>query len=322
MAIPAMMQLKKRIPENCGFFAVVPPGLADLFHSLNFIDMTIPLHKAHAPWSSWDINRVKCSNPGIGLLMNNSLRDAFFFKVARVPKLFGAAARGRSILLTQSFKFPKIKNKKLNKIHHAGRYLSLAYALGAPQWDGTLPEFGNTKEPEIMSSEVLKVLETSKLLVIAPGAAYGEAKRWPAEYFSKVCNHWIKEGGEVAIIGTVGEVAVANEVAEGLPEEKIHNLAGETDMPDLLNILKHAERCVANDSGIMHLSAILGGAGVAIFGSTDPSSTCPVSRKWKIMFEQQDCAPCFKRQCIFGHYDCLRKITPKMVIEELRDAWK
>lgn len=317
MAIPAMMQLKKIIPENCGFFAVVPPGLADLFQSLSFIDMTIPLHKAHAPWSAWDINRVKRSNPGIGLLMNNSLRDAFFFKVARVPKLFGAAARGRSILMTKSFHFPKIRDKNLNKIHHAGRYLALAYALGAPAWDGDFPDFENHKEPEIMTQDVKTVLACETLLVVAPGAAYGEAKRWPAEYFNKVCSHWISKGGEVAIIGTTGEIAVANEVATGLPEEKVHNLPGKTDMQDLLNILKHAQKCVANDSGVMHMSAILGRDGVAIFGSTDPTSTCPVSRKWQIMFEQEDCAPCFRRECPFGTYACLRKITPEKVIEKL-----
>ena len=317
MAIPAMMQLKKAVPANCGFFAVVPPGLTDLFKSLNFIDITIPLHKAHALWSSHDIKRVKRCNPGIGLLLNNSLRDAFYLKLSKIPKLYGASARGRSILLADNFPFPKIKDKSLNKLHHAGRYLSMVYALDAPQWDGTFPIFDNLKEPEIMSSEVNNVLECRKLLVVAPGAAYGEAKRWPAEYFAKVCDYWIKDGGEVAIIGTPEEIQVAAEVAKKLPQKKLHNLAGKTDMQDLLNILKHAEMCVANDSGVMHMSAILGNKGVAIFGSTDPTSTSPVSRKWKIMFERQKCAPCFSRTCAFGTYACLRKITPEMVIEKM-----
>ena len=319
MAIPAMMQLKKSVPDNCGFFAVVPPALADLFKSLNFIDITMPLHRVHSAWSNSDIKKVKRLNPGIALLMNNSFRDAFYFRIAKVPKLYGASARGRSILLTKNFPFPKIKDKSLNKLHHAGRYLSMAYALGAPQWDGNFPIFDNLKEPEIMSAEVKKVLEVKKLLVVAPGAAYGEAKRWPSEYFAKVCDYWIKNGGEAAIIGTSGERAVTAEVATHLLPEKVHDLAGKTDLPDLLNILKHAKMCVANDSGIMHVSAILGKHGIAIFGSTDPTSTCPVSRRWKIMFEQQKCAPCFRRTCAFGHYDCLKKITPEMVIKEIND---
>ena len=317
MGIPALMQLSKIVPENCGFFVVVPPEVKDLFTSLEFVDQVISLHKAHSAYSVEDMKKLKQLRAGIGHFQNNSLRDAFYFKLTRIPKLYGAAKRGRSFLLKKSFKFPKIKDKKLNNLHHAGRYLSMAYALGAPEWNGELPKFKQAKEPEIMTEEVSKVLKTEQLLVIAPGAAYGEAKRWPADNFKAVCGKWIDLGGDVAIIGTSAEKTVADEVASGLNDAKVANLAGKTDMPDLLEILKHADQCVANDSGIMHLSAILGGSGAAIFGSTDPSSTSPVSRKWKILFEQQDCAPCFKRECPFGHYKCLKAITPEMVWEEI-----
>lgn len=320
MGIPALMQLSMIVPENCGFFVVTPPGLKDLFESLDFVDQVIPLHKAHSAYNSDDMKKIKGLRAGIGHFQNNSLRDAFYFKLAGIPKLYGAAKRGRSIFLKKSFKFPKIKDKKLNYLHHAGRYLSMAYALGAPKWKGELPNFKQAKEPEIMSDEVRKTIESEKLLVVAPGAAYGEAKRWPSVNFRVVCEKWIDSGGNVAVIGTSGEISVANEVVNGLEVSKVSNLAGKTDMPDLLEILKHADQCVANDSGIMHLSAILGGSGAAIFGSTDPSSTSPVSTKWKILFEQQDCAPCFKRECPFGHYKCLKAITPKMVLDLILDA--
>ncbi len=318
MGIPALMQLREIVPENCGFFVIVPPGLYDLFKSLDFVDQVIPLHRTHSAWNSKDLRELKRLRAGIGHLQNNSLRDAFYFKLARIPKLYGAAKRGRSILLTKSFKFPEIRDRKLNRLHHAGRYLSMAYALGAPEWNGELPKFNSQKEPEVMNDEMRKILNSEKLLVVAPGAAYGEAKRWPAENFRKVCECWIEESGTIAIIGTSEERSTSLEVAAGLPENKVANLAGKTDMSDLLEILKHAEQCVANDSGVMHLSAILGGKGVAIFGSTDPSSTSPVSTKWKIMFEQQPCAPCFKRECPLGHYECLKKITPEMVCEVLK----
>ncbi len=317
MAIPALMQLSKIIPEYCGLFVVVPPGLKDLFESLDCVDLVIPLHQAHSAWSSEDKRKLGVLRAGIGHLQNNSLRDAIYFKLAGIPKLYGAAKRGRSILLKRSFKFPKIKDKKLNRLHHAGRYLSMAYAMGAPEWNGELPLFNQAKEPEIMSCEVRSVLERDKLLVVAPGAAYGEAKMWPTKNFHEICSRWIENGGNVAIIGTAAEKNVAAKVAEGVNENRVANLAGATDMPDLIEILKHADQCVANDSGIMHLSAILGGSGVAIFGSTDPSSTSPVSQKWTILFEQQECAPCFSRTCKFGHYNCLKKITTNMVWDAL-----
>lgn len=315
MAIPAMMQLRKAVPERCGFFAVVPPALEDLFNSLDFIDVVHPLSRVHAAWSRRDKQRVSRLRAGVGLLFNNSLRDAYHFKLARIPKLYGAAARGRSIFLSKSFKFKKIKDRSLNKTHHAGKYLAMAKALGAPDWDESLPAFSIPCEPETMSDSLRSTLDSDNLLVLAPGAAYGEAKRWPTGYFRQVAEKWIAQGGDVAIIGAPPERQIAAELARGLHSKQTFNLAGETSMLELALILRHAKWCVANDSGVMHLSAILGGKGVAIFGSTDPTSTSPVSSNWKILYERQPCAPCFKRVCPMGHYDCLKKINPEKVLE-------
>jgi heptosyltransferase-2 len=322
MAVPALVQLKKIVPSTCGMFVVVPPALKTLFESMEFIDKVVPLHKAHAAWTKQDVKNVFKLRAGIALLQNNSLRDTIYFRTARIPRLYGAAKRGRSILLTESFKFPKIRKGELNHLHHAGRYLAMAYALGAPEWKGELPEFRPAKEPELFPAEVAELLEKEKLLVIAPGAAYGEAKRWPADNFRAVCAEWLDNGGHAAVIGTAAEKTAADEVCNDLPENKIANLAGKTDLADIIEILKQAEVCVANDSGIMHLSAVLGGKGAAIFGSTDPSSTSPVSTKWKILFEQKECAPCFRRECPYGHYECLKAITPEMVSREIRSFHK
>ncbi|MCK5845094.1 MAG: lipopolysaccharide heptosyltransferase II [Victivallales bacterium] len=315
MAIPAMAQLRKAVPERCGFFVVSPPALADMFETLDFVDVVHPLSRIHTAWSRCDKSRISRLRAGVGLLFNNSLRDAWHFKMAGVPKLFGVEARGRSFLLTKAFKFPKIKDRRLNKTHHAGKYLAMAKALGATEWDGSFPEFNISFEPETMSDATRNAFKAEKLLALAPGAAYGEAKRWPSAYFRQVAERWLSCGGQVALIGTKAEREITSELARGLRGGDVFNLAGETSLLQLCLILRHAEWCVANDSGVMHLSAILGGAGVAIFGSTDPTSTSPVSPKWRILYERQPCAPCFKRECPMGHYDCLKKITSEKVLE-------
>ncbi|MBN1863829.1 MAG: lipopolysaccharide heptosyltransferase II [Victivallales bacterium] len=320
MSLPAMMQLRRAVPRNCGFFVVTPLVLKDLFDCLDFVDVSIALHRAHSMWSSEDIYKVRRLNAGLGLLMNNSFRDAFFFRVSGVPRLYGASARCRSFLLTRSFDFPNTGGGVLNKLHHAARYLSMSHALGAPVWEGDLPVFSNLKEPETTPVEVNKLMGVGMLLVVAPGAAYGDAKRWPAENFARVCSYWICRGGEVAVIGVPSESEACDAVSAGLPGDKVHNLCGKTDPKDLVRLLGHASFCVANDSGVMHLSAICGGSGVAIFGSTDPTSTSPVSRKWKILYDKQDCSPCFKRTCPSGSFRCLRSITPEKVIEAMEDC--
>jgi heptosyltransferase-2 len=118
-------------------------------------------------------------------------------------------------------------------------------------------------------------------------------------------------------LGSKGERPIAAEIVKGLPEGSAFNLAGETKLDELMALLKASSACLANDSGVMHLAAALGLKGVAIFGSTDPSATSPVSKNWRMLFEKLDCSPCFKRDCPKGSKDCLSRITPEMAIDAL-----
>ncbi len=318
MTLPAMLQLRRLIPEKCGLFVVCPPSLEDFFKALPIVDVVQPLHKAHKAWSKEDKMKVRKLQAGVCLMFNNSLRDAIYFKAAKVPKLFGAAARCRGVLMTKAWKFPKRLNCEFNKLHHAAKYLSMSIALGAPEWTGDMPEFVVNKERELIDKKILALFDEPRLMTLAPGAAYGEAKRWPSEYFNKVANRWVEDGGSVAVLGTAKERKIGDLAIQGLPDDKAFNMAGKTDLSELMLTLQNAQICVANDSGTMHLAAALGTKGIAVFGSTDPSATSPVSSsRWDILFEKQECAPCFKRECpkTEERYSCLRAITPERVIE-------
>jgi len=315
MAFPAMVQLKKIIPEHCGLFVVCPPGLVSLFESLPMVNRVIGLHQAHKMWNHKDIRQISRLQAGVAVMFNNSLRDAIGFRLSRVPRLFGAAARGRGILLTRSFHFPPRRDAQLNRLHHCEKYLSMIYALGAPSWRGEVPAFkANPKAAAQTQPETVNALNSPFLLTLAAGAAYGGSKRWPSSEFNKVARHWIQQGGNVAVLGSGSERAIGTEVIAGLPPEHAFNLAGKTSFQDLVALLQHSAYCVANDSGIMHLSAALGGSGLAVFGPTDPSATCPISSRWNVVFEKQTCSPCFKRECPQGNAVCMAAITADQVI--------
>lgn len=318
MTLPAMHQLKKIIPDTCGLFVLCPPGLKPFFELIPAVNKTIALHKAHALWNGKDIREVRHLYAGAGLLFNNSLRDSVFMRYCGIKRLFGAAARSRGFLLKKSWPFPKRKSAELNKLHHAAKYLSMAYALGAPEWDGSYPEFKLSPEPETFPENFHNAISSGKLLSVAGGAAYGESKRWPAEYFNEVCRIWIQDGGSVAALGSNAERDICEKIIKDLPKDKAFNLAGETTLPELAFILSKSEAATANDSGIMHLAAALGIGGVAIFGSTDPSATSPVSKKWTVLYEKEECSPCFTRECPSGSYNCMKKISPAKVTEELK----
>lgn len=319
MTLPAMLQLKKALPSTCGLFVVCPKGLEPLFKSMKTVDWTVPLADAHAFMNLAEMGSVKRLQPGACLVFNNSLRDVLSLKFGcSVPRIYGASARLRDFLLTAAWKFPKRQDFVLNKPHHAAKYLSMAYALGAPEWDGSLPEITPFVEAETMSPKLRRALQEPNALAIAAGAAYGDAKRWPSESFREVCRWWIEDGGSVFILGSKSEKPIADEVAKGLPEGKAFNFAGETKLEELIALLKSSKACLANDSGVMHLAAALGVKGVAVFGSTDPSATSPVSKDWRMLFDKLDCAPCFKRDCPKGVKECLSRISPQLAIDTLK----
>jgi heptosyltransferase-2 len=319
MTLPSMMQLRKIIPENCGMFVVCPPSLKYFFESMDIVDYTLALEQAHKFMNKDEWKTLRGLQAGLAVHYSNSLRDAISFKMAGIPRMFGGSARGRSMLFTRTWKYPKRKNKELNNFHHAAKYLSMAYALGAPEWTGELPVFKIQKELNEMAEPVQQTLKSEKLLLMAAGAAYGESKRWPANNFTKVSEYWLDSGGTIAMLGTGKEKEIGDEVIKGLPPEKAVNLAGATDLQELMLLIQNASLCIANDSGVMHLAAALGCKGIAIFGSTDPTATSPITDGWKIMFEKQECAPCFTRQCPLpeNKYKCLKAITPEKVIEAI-----
>lgn len=313
MAIPAILQLKTILPPFCGLFVLCPKGIAPVFEAIAQIDRVIPLSNPRAFMTAQERRTVKRLQAGIGVLFNNSFRDALDLRLARIPKLFGAKARFRSPLLAWSCEFPKRRDHVLNKPHQAAKYLAIAEALGAEPWNGVMPEFRENLQPEICPKRLEEFCRKKRILAIAGGAAYGAAKRWPAESFRELGRRWIAEGGAVAALGSKGERPIAAEILKGLPEDSCWNAAGETSMNQLIYLLKHAEMCVANDSGVMHLAAALGVPGVAPFGCTDPAATSPLSSKWTIAFHKIDCAPCFKRVCPLGTKQCFDPITPEVV---------
>ncbi|NLK82693.1 MAG: lipopolysaccharide heptosyltransferase II [Lentisphaerae bacterium] len=314
MTIPALMQLRKITPEGCAIAIICPEYLQELFAALPIVDQVFAYPRGKRLWEPRMRRRIRSTRYGFSILFNNSLRDAVLLKLLGIPKLYGAAARGRSILMKRSFHFPKIKPGELHGIQHVDRYLSLVKALGAPEWNGELPEFKLPEAPQY--------LPPGKLLGLAPGAAYGAAKRWPSESFRTIAARWIERGGFVLVFGSASENRIAEEVLAGLPAQNTLNLCGKTAMSELMAVLKRVDALVANDSGLMHLTAALGTPGVAVYGPTDYSSTSPISAKWQIIFERQPCAPCFKRECPNGTACCMTAVTPDRVWTALQQISK
>lgn len=319
MTLPALGQLRKMLPKYCALVVQCPEAFVPFFESMPIVDRIFPLHNPHAFLNSKERQAVATARLGAGILFNGSLRDAISLKLAGIPHLYGSSSRMRSCLLHHSFAFPKRVGAGLNGPHQALRYLGMVSALGAPEWNGDLPEMNPRREPELWSEELRAALDAESLLVLAPGAAYGDAKRWDAEKFSVIAETWLTRGGCVACVGTKSEFPVAARVLEGHSVGRVWNFAGKTSLAHLMLLLKHAQMIVANDSGVMHLGACIGGKGVAIFGSTDYLATGPLSKRWRVVYASPSCGPCFKRDCPNGTRECFNGIEAHHV-QQAMDA--
>jgi heptosyltransferase-2 len=142
--------------------------------------------------------------------------------------------------------------------------------------------------------------------VFCPGAEYGPAKRWP--YFRDLA---VKLGTQVVLLGSPGD----------LKDSKLipgTNLIGKTTLDEAIDLIAGAAMVVSNDSGLMHIAAATGRPQVALFGSSSPEHTPPLSAAARVVWLKVECSPCFERVCPLGHFKCMNGMAVERVLEEIK----
>ena len=149
----------------------------------------------------------------------------------------------------------------------------------------------------------------NKILGLCPGAEYGEAKRWPAEYYAEVANEALNKGWQVWLFGSDKDVPVTSQINQ-LTQNKCTDFGGKTKLGEAIDLMSICNTIISNDSGLMHIAAALNKKLIAIYGSSDPTHTPPMHPQAVIEYLGLGCSPCFKRTCPLGHLNCLKQITP------------
>ena len=153
-----------------------------------------------------------------------------------------------------------------------------------------------------------------KVLGLCPGAEYGEAKRWPAEYYAEVANDALNKGWQVWLFGSDKDIPVTSQINQ-LAQNRCQDFGGKTKRGEAIDLMALCDTVISNDSGLMHVAAALNIKLIAIFGSSDPYHTPPMSSKAVIEYLKLDCSPCFKRTCPLGHLNCLKQTLPDTIIK-------
>ncbi|MBE9527600.1 MAG: lipopolysaccharide heptosyltransferase II [Proteobacteria bacterium] len=250
----------------------------------------------------------------MAVLFQNAFDAAFIVRLARIPIRVGYARDFRSRLLTH----PIEVTDEITARHQVFYYLHLVETLGLPPVSTPpLARLYVSEEEHAWVDGFSKdaALGTETLIGVAPGASYGPAKEWPAENFAAVLNYFAKKQNALPVLfGGPGDVETSRAVSKAVTVKDL-NVTSRLSLRQFMALLPRVGVFITNDSGAMHIASALGVPTVAIFGSTEPKSTGPLSKNSIVLRVPLECSPCFERTCSLKHYNCLREITPEAVIE-------
>ena len=245
------------------------------------------------------------------ILLPNSLKSALVPAIAKIPRRTGFVGEQRWGLVNDIRKLDKQRLPMTVQ-----RFIALGLTKGTePRPIESVP----APKLEVQASQVDAVLAANQLsidrpvLALCPGAEFGASKQWPAAHYAKCAEHYLAKGWQVWLMGSANDQSTCGEINQ-LTGGKCRVLAGQTSLPDAVDLISQASLVLSNDSGLMHIAAALQIPLVAVYGSTDPGHTPPLSANHAVARLGLECSPCFKRDCPLQHLDCLNQLFPDQVL--------
>lgn len=313
LALPALTALRRHF-KDAHLTIATPSGFASLFKEDTPAkpDAVLALPKSNA-----EIRRAFAEGPfDLGILMPNSFRSAWVLKQAGVPQRWGFPTSLRGWLLTRT----PVKIPVHGVQHQSEYYRSLVRGFGIPCGDEP-PQMRATAATWQSGVELLTRMGLDlkrRTAVLAPGAAYGQAKQWPPARVAELASRLVRDRDmNVVLVGAGHDRDAARQVEawmrdrapEALP--RLHDLTGRTTLTQLIAVLAKADVVISNDSGAMHVAAALGRPIVATFGPTDERATRPIGAH-TVLTAAAFCRPCHLRDCPIDHR-CMKRITADAV---------
>lgn len=312
MAQPLFMRLKQRFPDAT-IDAYAPPWVAPVLRRMPEINTIIDNPFGHGQLRLLDriktARELRAHHYDQVIVLPNSLKSALIPFFARIPLRSGFAGEFRYGLLNDArpldvSAYPLMVERFALLAEPRGQ----ALARPVPH-----PRLRTNEAQQAATLTKLGLTHTPPVIALCPGAEYGPAKRWPAAHFANLAQALQQRGYQVWLIGSNKDQAIGVSI-EQLSNRACRNLCGQTSLDEAVDLLGCTTAVVTNDSGLMHVAAALDKPLVAIYGSSSPGFTPPLSGKARIVSLNLPCSPCFKRECPLGHLNCLLDISPDRVL--------
>lgn len=255
--------------------------------------------------------KLRANNYTRAFVLPNSFKSALVPWFARIPRRIGYVGEARSMLLTDA---RRVDRRAMTRL--VDRFIALGagpgdFAPSAPS-PVLVPDIANANA----AMRALGLTTRRPVAGFCPGAEFGPAKRWPTEHFVTLAQRLLASGYAVWLIGSPNDRAACDPIAAAVPE--VLNVCGRTDLGTAIDLLAQTSVVVSNDSGLMHAAAAVGRPLVALFGSSSPKYTPPLSPLARVARIDIACSPCFQRECPLGHFRCMRELEPNVVYDLAR----
>jgi len=318
LAQPLFVRLRNKRP-GVVIDALAPPWTAPVLRRMPEINGVIDAPFRHGELklaARWNIARtLRARAYDDAIVLPNTLKSALIPFLAGIPVRTGFVGELRYGLLNRVH---RLDEKTLPLM--AERYAKLAEDPGAPP-ARPLAEVGLRVDPANLAAALkrLELTRSKPVVAFCPGAEYGPSKRWPARYFAELATRLAARGRAVWLFGSDRDKEIGAEIVRSSGGAAV-NLCGRTDLASAIDLLSLAEVVVSNDSGLMHVAAAVGRTVVALYGSSSPEHTPPLSRTHRIVRTGIECSPCYARECPLGHFKCMLELTPERVLREIGTA--
>lgn len=298
MTLPAVASIRRTWPR-AQIAVLAKPWVAEVYRLSPDVDEVIVFEEPgrHGGIGGKVRLAVELRQRGFdaAILLQNAIEAAILALLAAIPVRAGYNSDARGALLTHSVR----RTRAIRRVHQIDYYRQMVMALGCRPAGRDVCLLTGEEHEDIAKGICGEFgIEGGRPLIgIAPGAAYGPAKKWFPERFAAVADRLCEaRGARGILLGGRGDRQSAAAVRQNARSPLI-DVSGRTDLKEAIALIARCRLFISNDSGLMHVAGALGVPTVAVFGSTDPVATSPVGERSVVIHHDVPCGPCLKPVC-------------------------
>ena len=315
LAQPLFKRLHERHPDLT-LAVLAPPWTHALFARMPEVDITVTSPFGHGELAlkrRYALGRsLAAQRYDQAIVLPNSFKSALIPRFAGIPMRTGFVGEARWGLLNDARRLDKQALPLMVE-----RFALLAEDAGNPPKHPLAAARLKVDDAQCRATLAKLGLAIKRpVAVLCPGAEFGPSKRWPPDYFSELARKLSAAGLDVWLAGSANDAAIGDRIARDGGNSCV-NLCGKSTLAEAIDLLSCAALVVSNDSGLMHIAAALDKPLIAIYGSTTPPFTPPLSARARIIKLDLPCSPCFKRECPLGHFNCMMQLSPQQVWDRI-----